>query len=875
MHGDHITLAVNGRACELAVSEGATLLDALRGSLGLMAAKNGCGKGLCGTCVVLVNGQPRQACKVPLSSLEGAEITTLEGLGENGALHPVQRAMIEEGAIQCGFCTPGMVVAAVALLARDPNPDEAAIRSALAGHLCRCTGYVKIIEAVRRAAAQMRGESVPSPADPPRPDAHDKAAGTALYADDAAPPGDAACLHGCVVRSGRVHARLVKLDTARARGAPGVVAVLTHAEVPGSKTFGRARMDQPLYVGDVTRYPGDALCLVVAETAAEAEAAAALVAADWEDLPPVLDATAALADGAPELHPGGNLAAECRIRRGTPAEGGVEIRHELQTASVEHACLEPESALVWLDAQGQLVIRAPSQNVFFDRKLLSDILGLPPERVRVIQAVTGGAFGKREDLFAQPHAALAALVTGRPVRVRYSREETHLTTTKRHPMRIACATRAAPDGTILAASADILADAGPYLSWAPNIIRKSAVHALGPYRVPAVAVRSRAAFTNGANSGAFRGYGATQVLFAREVHMDLVARSLGLDPLAFRRRNLLREGDATATGSRINVAGLSEVLERAAARFGWDAPFRREDAPAGWVRGRGIGLVMYGIGYGNGIGDIGSAVAELTPAGRVVVRTSAVDYGQGALLVFRRLAAEAAGVPEEAVDVVTGDTACTPDSGSTVASRQTTVTGSAIQKAASKLGEALKGAGFPAADLAACARHLAESGAPLKAQARFLLGSKAIDVDGQGDVYGAYAFACQIADVAVQLDTRRVKVHRIVAVHDVGRAVCRDAIEGQIEGGIAMGLGMALMEDYRVREGRHLDLNFDTYRIPRTTDMPAIEIELVESGGGAGPGGVKGIGEPAMLPTAPAIINAVNDATGWSITQIPFRPEPA
>lgn len=880
-------LTVNGIVHHVEEGLDRPLLDYLRETLGLTGAKAGCRIGVCGACTVLVDGRPRPSCRLPLRRLAGAEMVTIEGEAVAPELPAIRRAFLDAGAVQCGFCTPGMILSTLALLRENPNPDDRAIRRALDRNLCRCTGYGRIVEAVRLAAGRTAGQQPPAGVCP-RPDAGDKATGRALYAEDlrprsvldgvTTPPAPReGWLHGALARAGQVYARLTALHTDAAERAPGVERLLTARDVPGAACFGRARMDQPVFVDEVARFEADALALVLARTEAEARAAARLVRADWVPLPPVTDPVAALAPTAPRLYPEGNLAAECVID--SPGSSGdaagpgraASAIGRYSTAWIEHACLEPEAAAAWPDDKGGLTVYGPSQNVFFDRKIIAEVLGVPVSTVRVIQAFTGGAFGKREDLYASLYAALGAWLTRRPVSIAWTREETLQATTKRHPMDIEIETDLDEQGAMASERIEVLADTGPYLSWAPNIMRKAAVHVAGPYRRGPTHIRVRAAHTNNANAGAMRGYGATQVIFAREMHMDALARRVGADPLSYRLDRLLREGEVTATGQAVDARILREAAERAAARFGWKA-FRRERGD-GLLHGRGMALSMYGIGYGNGIPDIGSASVELLENGRIELRTGAVDYGQGALAVFARIAAEALDCPADRFDIVTGDTAETPDSGSTVASRQTTVTGQAVRKASDKLAEAMARAGrAPGEPIAAgLFSAMRTAGAPVRHQGRFKLATERIDASGQGAVYAGYAMGCQMAEVAVDPGRKRTIVSRMVAVHDVGRILREAEIIGQIEGGIAMGLGMALSERYRMEAGRSLDRNFDTYRIPRASDMPVMEIELLESGSGPGPYGAIGIGEPAMLPTAPAILNAINDALGLDLTSLPAR----
>jgi len=895
-----IQFTVNGKDVSVDVPAHHRLVDVLRDELGLTGAKEGCGCGECGACSVLLDGSPTCACLTLASEADGRKIVTVEGIGDD-QLHAVQRALAANGAVQCGYCTPGMVLAGAALLDRTPDPTEDEIRAALTGNLCRCSGYQQIVDGIRAAA---RGEvSEPPPhrigERAPREDALDKVTGRTTYTADLEPPDGV--LHALVVRSQEVHARIRRIDVEWARAVPGVVAVLTAADVPGEGTFGNAVADQPVLAGDRVRFFGEAVAVVVAERAEAAEEARRLVTVDSEPLPPLTDAAQALRPGAEAIHPGrpgGNLLCELRLERGDPEEAlhraDRVVERTYRTSWQEHACLETEVAEAEPDGAGGVIVRCPSQNVFFDRLHVCRALGLDRDQVRVVQQPTGAAFGGREDIYAQTHAALAAHITGRPVRLSWSREETQIATTKRHPTTMTYRAGLDADGRIVGLSVDVLGDTGAYASWGPNIARKALVHAAGPFDVEALRVRVRLAYTNNGISGAFRGFGATQVTFGYGAFAAELAREAGLEHVDFLRRNHLEPGCRTATGQEVVGDALEQCLSRALAEAG-----PRPARTAGdRIRGRGVTSFLYGIGYGNAIPDIGSAVVELDDDGRIAVRCGAIDYGQGARTVFLQIVCDVLNVPAGRVTVVTGDTHATPDSGSTVASRQTTVSGSAVLKAAAGFKDAMlkAAAGLLASDVAGLdtadegvvgtetgevritwrelAGKLEESGQRRSRQARYRLRSGRLDLEsGQGDAYGTYAFGCQVADVEVDPRTGAVTVLRITAAHDVGRAINPAMVEGQIVGGTVMGLGFALTEHHRLDGGVPVTWNLDTYRLPTAVDAPEIVPILVEQADAQGPFGARGIGEPAMVATAPAIANAVADALGRQPRELPITPE--
>ncbi len=896
-----ITLTVNGERREVRTSPERRLLDVLREDLGLTGTKEGCGCGECGACSVLMDGELVNSCLVPAVQADGAAITTIEGIGTPESPSPVQAAFVAETASQCGYCTPGMVVAVTRLLEAHPDVTRSEARRWLSGNLCRCTGYKQILNAVERARD---GRTGLPPADDGvgrstwRVDAMDKVTGRTRYAADL--PWPVGLLHGVTVRATEVHARLLEVRTDAALQVPGVIRVLTWKDIPGETHFGNATPDQPVLAIDRIRFYGEAVAVVLAETQQAAHEGAARVEVVTEPLPRVTSPEAALAENAPAIHPGGNLAVHHRLSRGdvagAMARADLVVERTYRTPAQEHVCLEPEVAVAFPDGEGGVTLRAPSQNVFFDRHHVARALGISKNRVRMIQTPTGAAFGGREDIYAHTHAALGAVLTGRPVRIVWTREESQIATTKRHPAVMHYKAGLSSNGRILAMEIRVLADTGAYQSWAPNIGRKMLVHATGPYAVENVSTDIRMAYTNNGISGAFRGFGATQVLFAAECFADELADTVGLSPVEFRRLNHLREGRKTATGQLITGScGLAECLDRALEEADRLAALR-PPPPPNVLRGRGLSTIYYGIGYGNAIPDIGSAIVELLPEGVFQVRCGAVEYGQGLLTVFTQIASEVLGVSRRRIRVRTGDSAETPDSGSTVASRQTYVSGEAVRQASERLraellGFAARHWGQPEQRLRfsdeglfagrdrlstweAFYRTCVSEGVRLRRQARFKARTTRLDPEtGQGDAYWPYAFAAHVAEVEVDTRTGNVRVISIVAAHDVGKAINPAMIEGQIAGGAAQGLGFALFEDHRWDDGVPVTRNLDTYRIPGFVDMPDVVPILVEAPEPSGPFGAKGVGEPVLVALPPAIANAVAAATGTRFRELPIRPE--
>jgi CO/xanthine dehydrogenase Mo-binding subunit len=726
--------------------------------------------------------------------------------------------------------------------------------------------------------------------------AAERAAGRALFSADIALDNP---LTLKVLRSGRPHAEILAIDTAPALAIPGVVAVFTAADIPSENLTGIIVKDQPLLAQGKVRSAADPVALVAAETEAAAAAALQAIAVTYRDLPAVFDPEAALAAGAPRIHAKGNLMTRRVIRRGDPqaafARCASVIERTYRTTFVEHTYIEPDAGCGTVDADGTLVIHASTQNPHYDRKDVAALLGLPEERVRIVQAATGGGFGSKLDLNVQGFIGLALLRLGRPVRCVYSREEAFAATAKRHPLVMRFKTGADQEGRLLALEATILCDTGAYASYGPAVANRAPVHATGPYAIENVAVESLGVYTNNPFCGAMRGFGTPQVAFAHESQLDLHARELGLDPLAIRRVNALREGSTTATGQVLAASvGIGECLAALAPH--WEEARRRiaEKPGAPYLRrGVGIGAMWYGIGN-TGVQNPSTARVEMGPDGSVTLFTGCADIGQGSSTILLQIASEVLGLDPAEIRLVAADTGCTTNAGATSASRQTYISGNAVKQAAEKLAQVLateaanrlkapaaairllNGAAWDPArpekrvGFAELGRRLREKGVPLSWQGYFDPPTAPLDPEaGQGSPYATYAFAAQMAEVAVDVLTGEVAVERIVAAHDVGRAVHPEAVIGQICGGVAMGLGFALMEEFE--PGKTLSMK--DYHIPTCADMPEIVPIIVESAEPTGPFGAKGVGEPALIPTAPAILNAIADALGERVYALPANLE--
>ena len=890
---------VNEEFHQLEVSPKAMLLDVLRDQLRLTGAKKGCGHNACGSCTVIVDGEAVRSCVYPARRADGKRVETIEGLAANGQLHPLQQAFIDRGAVQCGFCTPGMIMTAKALLDRNPQSSRGEIVDALAGNLCRCTGYAKIIEAVEEVAGRRKAEEELEDLRSrvvghrmPRPDARAKVTGEAIFAADLYLDN---MIHAKVLRSEYPHARIVKIDTERARALPGVAAVLTADDLPGAKNHGLARQDWPVLAYDKVRYVGDAIAIVAAESEEVAEQAVKLIEVTYEPLPVVSSAEEALATDAPLIHEGGNILEHIQLRRGDVnkgfAEADVIVEHEYRTPRGDHAFLEPEAAVGLID-DGRVVVYVGSQIPFSDRAQIAASLDVPLDQVRVIQTKVGGAYGGKEDIAGQIHVALLATVTGRPVKLVYTREESLIAHPKRHACVIRLKTGVKKNGRLIAVEALILGDSGAYASLGPYVMTRAATHSLGPYEVPNAKVDCYALYTNNPPAGAYRGFGAPQAHFAAETQMDILAEKLGISPLDLRRKNALRIGALTVTGQKLRESvGLLETIDRVAQAM------QAEEAVPSFPpkrRGWGVACAYKNVGLGGGVPDSAGVELEVFADGHAEVRAGAAEVGQGIVLVLAEIVAEELGVQYDKINVLVGDTDLTPDGGPTTASRQSYITGNAARLAARSLKDTLARVVAEELDVPPGSLVFRESrieapdGKVISLEEAVRLGEgeghslvasevytppKTVPLGEEGDMHFAFGYATQAAEVEVDINSGQVKVLRVIAAHDVGRALNPQAVEGQLEGGVLMGLGYALMEDFTVEKGRPLKTTLTKYRIPTPREMPEITPIMVEHPTEQGPYGAKGVGEITSIPTAPAITNAIYNAVGVRTFSLPATPE--
>ncbi|MBS3978350.1 MAG: molybdopterin-dependent oxidoreductase [Rhodobacteraceae bacterium] len=877
-----IRFSLNGALVEVDAPPTERLSETLRERLGKTGTKVGCDAGDCGACTVLLDGAAVCACLTPAARVSGRSVTTIEA--ETPELSRLRASFHAHGAAQCGICTPGMLLTAADLLTRSARPSEAEVEQALGGVLCRCTGYRSIIAAVVAAGQGVLPEEQAGGigASVRRMDGAAKVAGDSFGADEW--PEGALVLRA--VRSPHPHAAFAIGDLTGLRSRSGVAAIFTAADIPGRNAFSVIPpfADQPAIAASPARFRGECVALVAFEPGAEPDLSGFPII--WTPLAPL--ATPEAAEAGTPLHPDrpGNLLVEGRVVRGDAARALASSAHVVEgtmtTGFVEHAYIEPEAGAAWMDGD-TLVIRACTQAPGMDREDTAAILGLPTDRVRIIASATGGGFGSKLDLSLQPLIGLVTLQTGRPCRMVYSRGESMTSTTKRHPAEMRGRIGCDAQGRITGLEFEGCFNTGAYSSWGPTVANRVPVHVSGPYLTPAITARARAIHTHGPVSGAFRGFGVPQGALWQETMYDRLADKAGLDRLEFRLRNALRDGDPSATGQALRAVGIHDCLM--ALKPHWTRALAEADGRAG----RGVGVASCWYGCGNtALPNPSTIRIGLAPAGQVILHQGATDIGQGSNTVIAQIASQALGLPLTDFHLIGPDTALTPDAGKTSASRQTYVTGRAAKAAAEGLraeilrranaGEGaaliLDGTGLVVRDQGTTAQiDLASlppdaNGHVLTAEASYDPPSSPLDANGQGAPYAVYGYGAQMVELEVDAALGTVRLLKFTAAHDVGRAINPMLARGQIEGGIAQGIGMALMEEYL--PGRTENLH--DYLIPTFGDVPPIESLLIEVPDPEGPFGAKGLGEHVLIPTAPAILNAIRHATGAEIACVPALP---
>ena len=990
---NQIFLTINGIQHSLENKPNEMLSDLLRYRLRLTGTKIGCEESECGSCTVLVDGEPVLSCMYPAARADGKEIMTIEGLardftakqaknakqkeerrnlrdlsGLDGSniLHPLQQAFIEHGAVQCGFCIPGQIMTAYALLERNPNPTSDEIRFALKDTLCRCAGYQMIENSILAAAESLRtGELVKPPRIPDsihthgvvghtkvRPDAVEKVDGTAIYTDDLVFDG---MLFAKVRRAMIPHGLLKKLDISKAKALPGVRAILTAEDIPGEHNHGLVIYDWPVIVGvgERIRYVGDAIAIIAAETQEIAEQASALIEAEFDLQPVITNPVQARQEGVPQIHEKGNLLKHIKVRKGDMEKGFAEseviLEHTFHTPIYEHAFIEPECSIAVPLPNGRMEIYVGSQIPYQDRTQVARAMGWPEKRVRILGQLMGGGFGGKEDIAGQIHAAMLANVTQRPVKLLFDRHESLLVHPKRHATQIRVKIGAKKDGRLVAIESELYGDTGAYASLGEKVMTRATTHSAGPYDVPNMRADCYAMYTNNPPAGAFRGFGVTQSAFAVESMMDMLAEKLELDPVELRRMNALKVGSITNTGQDLRESvGLMECIDKVDAemRKHNQLPFTARVVPVSeinsplsdsiltakhahlpdllsksravpgksakekelnlgdlsglrgskeshLVRAWGFAAGYKNTGLGGGAPDKSAAEVELYDNGKFEVRSSAAEMGQGLTSVMQMVVAEEMSVSPEQVRVLVMDTDLTPDGGPTTASRQTYTTGNASRYAAKTLRNAITATLAEKYDVRpeqirfengvvhanGYSMTYAEVAKEMKAmgqQPRALYeyeAPKTQPLGTGGDMHFAFSFGVQAAEVEVNKLTGEVRVLKVISANDVGMAVNPLGLQGQVEGGVMMGLGNAITEEFIMDNGYIVSDHLARYRVPGIMLTPEITSIIVEHPTAEGPYGAKGVGEISSIPTTPAITNAIYNAVGVRVDRLPVDQE--
>ena len=902
-----VSFILNDLPQTLAVNPLRRFSDVLREDLGLTGTKVGCDAGDCGACTILVDGEQRYACLTAVGQLEGHNARTVEGLAKKGDLTALQQAFLDEGAAQCGICSPGMLMAAQSLLDRTPNPTEPQVLDALGGVLCRCTGYTKIVEAVLKAGKTSSSEPTP-PSGPAvgsrmvKVDGKQKVTGEEIYSADYAPK-DSLWLRA--IRSPHPRAKFTLAQPEKVlKKYPGIIKILTADDVTGNNGFGIYPhiKDQPVLAKDHVRFRGEAVLALVGERENVESVSEEDLGLTWEPLEAIRGCDAALSG---KLEPVqseivDNILAEGFLKKNDVEKAFTESFAVAEgvwtTSAVEHGYLEPEAGYARKIGQ-RLEIFVCTQSPYMDQTEVAQFLGIESGQVRIIPSAVGGGFGGKLDISVQPLVALAAWILGQPVRSIYTRPESMISTTKRHPVQMSARAGCSKDGKLTAYEYHGDFNTGAYASWGPTVADRVPVHCSGPYFVPNVLSQSRALLTNESPSGAFRGFGTPQAAIANDALLDVLAEKIGMDALEFRIKNALRKGDQTATNQLLeNSVGQVECLESLKSRWvKWRKQaedFNQNNKNV--KRGVGCGSAWYGCGN-TSLSNPSTIRVGINGEGKLTLYNGAMDIGQGTNTIMVQICADALGLPASQFEYVMGDTDLTADAGKTSASRQAFVSGKATQLA----GEHLRGQIIQLAEASENATLYLEqngsvgsgklivedesgehvivladilpqtNGDVLTGEGTFDPPTTTLDENGQGSPYATYGFGAHIAEVEVDTLLGTTKVLRLAAAHDVGKTINPTQVEGQIQGGIAQGLGMALMEEYV----QCVSENLHDYLMPTVGDMPEIEIILIEDPEPLGPYGAKGIGEHALIPTAPAILAGIKHATGISIRHVPATPD--
>ena len=843
-------LHINGQIYETETDK--KLIRYLRDDLRLTSVKDGCSEGACGTCTLIVDGKATRACIPMVSKMEGKKILTVEGLSQREK-DVYGYAFAKAGAVQCGFCIPGMVMCAKALLDANPTPDRLEVIAAIRNNVCRCTGYKKIIEAILLSARILREGlpvkeeqgKVPVGMAMQRIDAREKVLGTGEYPDDVYLDG---MIYASAVRSKYPRARVLAIHTEKARELQGVVGVFTANDIPGDIKVGHLKQDWDalIPVGGMTHYLGDAICLVAAESMEVLEEAKSLVEVDYEVQDGVFDPFGALKEGAPKVHESGNILAHEHLIRGDAGQAiagaKYKVTNHYETPWTEHAFLEPETAVAMPFDDG-VFIYSTDQGTYDTQHECSLMLGLPKEKIIVENKLVGGGFGGKEDVTVQHHAALVAYLTKRIVKVKLTRKESILIHPKRHPMWIDVTTACDEEGYLVGMKAKVVSDTGAYASLGGPVLQRACTHAAGPYNFQNIDIDGTAVYTNNPPAGAFRGFGVTQTCFASEMNLNQLAEMVGISPWEIRYRNAIRPGQVLPNGQIADAStAVAETLE--AVKDIYDSePYA------------GIACAMKNAGVGVGLPDWGRC-RLLVKRGKVQIHTGASCIGQGLGSVLVQVLSETTGLALDEIEYCRPNTSMAPDSGTTSGSRQTLVTGEAARRAALKLCEDLK-------------EHSLSGLEGKEYYGEYLAKTDKMGADVPNPVsHVAYGYATQLC--ALNEDGT---VKKMAAAHALGKAVNPLSVEGQIEGGVVMGMGFALTEKFPLEEGMP-KAKFGTLGLFKADKVPKLQSIIVEKPGIEEAYGAIGIGEITSIPTAPAIAGAYYRWNGKFQTQLPLEGTP-
>ncbi len=901
---------VNGKSYDVEVDETQNLLSYLRDELNLYGTKNGCGKGQCGACTLIFNGDAKRACTIKMSKVEGANIETIENLSKGGELHPVQVGFVNTGAIQCGFCTPGMIMSAKALLEKNLNPTKAEIQNALKFNICRCTGYIAIINAVEMAAKIMRGEKVaylPTEGgigtSPVGKDVVQKAMGLPIYAEDREFPN---MIYGKLKYTDYPSAIVKKIDTSKAEALDGVIKVLTADDIPGRKTFGLLNPHQPVMVpvGGKVKYIGDSVATVLAENIKVAEEALKLIEVEYEVLDGVWSVEDALKEDRFEIWNKEDIAAHTKIRRGDTDKAFEEcdliVEDDFYVPNIEHAYMEIEACVTNMDKNGAIHVHMSHQGAYDMRNMFVKTLDMPDEMVIMDTCPTGGGFGGKEEPTIHLQCALGTLVTGRPCKIVMTREESIMVSTKRHAeimhMKYGCK----KDGTFHAFKGRADVECGAYDSLSGPVVFRSGVVMNGPYAVPYAHTDSIGHYTNTPPGGAFRGFGSTQVTFAAEILVDEIARKLNIDPFEIRLKNALEDGKEGITGQTMGTGiGLKKSLMKVREKLD---EVKGQYKPSGPNKKIGIGIAssFKNVGIGIGLHDGAGAKLELKEDGTIMLKHGAASLGQGPDTTFAQIASSITGIPYSKIEVINNITPDCPDGEETTASRQTFVTGNAtkgcgelfkaelLQKIEKSFNNKYDLIEFKADKVVLDGseltyKELVDKIGSFEIEYEYLPPKTSplnkVNSSNTGDdpidykIHYSYTFATHAVIVEVDELTGEYQILRIIAANDLGTAIHPLQSEGQIAGGVMMGIGYAKSEQFITKEGKVVTSNLAKLKLPKITDLPEMDIILVEEPQLEGPFGAKGMGELPVNPVAPAVSNAIYDAIGVRIKTLPITKE--